>query len=274
MTDVDVLMNAPLVGFAGDWHGNTGWALQSLRHFSDLGVKVAYQLGDFGVWGGQDGASYLRKIQRTLDEHDQLLLVIPGNHENYDMLDHMPVNEHGWMCRSQAEPRIWYAPRGHVWTHQHVRFAAMGGAGSIDRNLRKPGTSWWAQEEITQSDVDSLIANMELMGWDNVDVMLTHDSPAGISIPVGQDPSWLTPEVKHACWSQRVLLRDAVDVASPAWILHGHWHRLLREQLEGVGLSSCAPYMASVVGLNMEGPGNLATATLTPIVGLTSLQIL
>lgn len=263
---------AETVGFAGDWHGNTGWAVHAIRTLASRGAKVIYQVGDFGLWGGQDGAAYLRKIQRTLGYEDMVLIVTPGNHENYDMLEKFPLNEYGFMARHDIG-RIWFAPRGHIWTHHGAYIASLGGAGSIDVRNRVEGKSWWRQEAITMADVDALKANMDEWGITGIDVMLTHESPAGITLGA---KGWagISPEIEHYCYLQRVLLRAAVDHATPRALIHGHWHRLVEAPLEGMSTRG-DEYTAEVVGLNMDSTSeNLMTCELAPASGLINKKVI
>lgn len=36
------------VGLAGDWHGDTEWALDALTRFAEVGVTTVHHVGDFG----------------------------------------------------------------------------------------------------------------------------------------------------------------------------------------------------------------------------------
>lgn len=253
-------------GFAGDWHGNTGWALHCLDVFDSHDIKTIYQVGDFGVWGGQDGAAYLRKINTRLLKNGQDLIVVPGNHENYDMLDKFPINEHGFMQRPDLDA-IQFAPRGHAWTHNSTRFVALGGAFSIDKNLRTPGRSWWPQESITEANVQTLKDNMDKKLWLVADVFLSHDIPAGVD--VGHKAFNLPVELEASANRQRVLLRHAVDRARPATLVHGHWHKRIRTILQG------ADYATVIHGLDMDGSQhNMMIADVMPFIGLVDARII
>jgi Calcineurin-like phosphoesterase len=249
-----------LAGFAGDWHGNTRWALRCLEKFHDLGIPVVYHVGDFGIWGGPNGSAYLQALNKKLTRYGMILIVVPGNHENYDMLERWPLNPEGFISRTTDLDRIWCAPRGHTWLHNGARVVALGGAFSIDKYARKPGFSWWPQESITQADVDTLITNLDMLEWDTVDLFLSHDLPAGLD--VGKKEFKLSPELEWESYQQRLLLRQAVDRARPHSQVHGHWHKYLRNTLEGVGTDSyLTSYTTEVYGLDCDGfNNNLMTA--------------
>ena len=55
-----------------------------------------------------------------------------------------------------------------------------------------------------------------------VDVLLSHEAPAGI--PVFGDATvngFADEKVVAYCYAQRMLLREALDTATPTWALHG-----------------------------------------------------
>lgn len=207
------------VGIAGDWHGNSLWAMSAIKFFHENNINVIYQLGDFGVWGGDAGAKYLRKMNKRLVENDQLLIVTPGNHENYNMINRWPLNEYGFQQRSDLT-RIWIAPRGKVWEHNGTMIASMGGAASVDLEHRTINKSWWIQEAITEKDIEALRFSMEDIH--KVDILLCHDIPLETK---GGMSKWPLPEhIEYYSYQQQVKISEAVEIAMPDWVLHGHWH--------------------------------------------------
>jgi Icc-related predicted phosphoesterase len=244
--------------FAGDWHGNEQWLNIVIPLLASEGVETIYQVGDFGLFPGPGGKRFLMTVSDLLEKYNINLFVIPGNHDNYAHIAMMKPNKEGWLKLSnKTYERISFAPRGHTWLHDGYRFAALGGAGSIDRAFREEGISWWPGEEILPEDCSTLIANVAKQGWDRVDVLITHESPAGITMKgMVPKPRWLTPEIEHYCWTQRVRMREAVDVIMPKLNIHGHWHELSDKVLEGVSPTG-VEYSTRVVGLHMEGPANI-----------------
>jgi Icc-related predicted phosphoesterase len=238
------------VGFAGDWHGNTFWALKMIDLLKQENIEIIYHLGDFGLWGGHDGAKYLLKLEKKLRENNMLLVVTPGNHENYDALEKIPENPLGFLERHDL-PHIWFTPRGKHWEQRDLVFASLGGAGSIDKDLRVKGVTWWAQEEITELDIDKLVKENEKYG--KLDVLLTHEVPAGV--PMGEKNHNIPPEIVHYCYKQRMLLREAVDIVKPKLLMHGHWHRYNEYLIEGLD-TSYITYETKVIGLSYDGTKN------------------
>lgn len=268
-----------LIGFAGDWHGNTAWAQSCLKMFASHGVTQVYHVGDFGVWPGPEGEKFLRRTAKVADSFGQTLYIVLGNHENYDRVARMDLDSDGWLTLP-AYPALKFAPRAHAWQDSHgVSFAALGGAGSIDRNLREEGKTWWQAEEITDTDV-AAFASLPLLraiaGNDSppVDIMLSHEAPAGLLRGGGPLPHFATPEVLHYCQEQRVRLRTAVEVARPRWLIHGHWHQFIHDALEGITVDS-QEFHTQVIGLDRDGSqDNCVLADIAPGRGIVSFRIL
>lgn len=240
------------VGFAGDWHGNTYWALGKLNSFAEEGVTRVYHVGDFGLWPGHDSAAYLRKVNRDAEKYGIDVYVILGNHEDYTKFNKLKSTESGWR-QYEAYKRVFFAERGIVWYDGDVRMAALGGAGSIDKNLRVEGKSWWPEEEVLDSDVDSLIKNVNDAGWDRVDILITHDVATGaFTNGFTHLPLWATPDVELYCNVQRNRLRIGNDAVRPHVVVHGHWHEYSNSIIDGVD-KDLNGYTTEVVGLACDG---------------------
>ena len=268
------------LGFAiaGDWHGNTEWAVAVIRLVANQGINTLYQVGDFGLFPGPWGRKYLDalgeaialiNIERQAKAGETgveailfRLIVIPGNHDDYKRIALMTLDSDGWLKLSKPlYSNIYFAPRGHTWIESGYRFGAIGGAGSVDKKLRVVDKTWWAEEEITEKDCQTLIDNVKSQGWDRLDFLLTHEVPAGPRMQSMFDgynrPSWFTVEIEHYCWTQRVRLREAVDVVQPIVNVHGHWHYRSNNVIDGVTPDG-RDYKSIVMGLaNEHSSGNL-----------------
>ena len=230
------------IGFAGDWHGNVACATSRLQEFGAAGVSTVYQVGDFGLWPGSGGKSFLRTVDATCEQSDVQLFIVLGNHEDYGRVKLMRTDDAGWLCLKDY-PRLRFATRGHTWVDAAgPRFAALGGAGSIDRSTRRPGVSWWPDEQLTEDDCARLVTNVHSQGWQRVDVMITHEAPAGLRrLGITAAPAWLTPEVEAYCYAQRVRLREAMDEVAPRSLVHGHWHESFWDEWEGLTSTGFRP---------------------------------
>jgi predicted phosphodiesterase len=210
---VDPLATPGRVGFAGDWHGNGDYAVQAVYHAAGRGADVLIQLGDFGY---DFQARYLKVLTAALRETDMPLLFVDGNHECFPTLYGYPVGEDGLRQLTEA---IWHLPRGMRWTWDGLRFLACGGAYSIDRRWREPGTSWWAGETVTDDDVQTCVDGGP------ADVLVSHDCPTGVDIPDLRRTAGIFPaDALAASERHRQQLRRITNHTRPRWIWHGHYH--------------------------------------------------
>jgi predicted phosphodiesterase len=214
MPILDPLATPARIGFAGDWHANTRWATSAIGYAAEHGAGVILHLGDFGY---EFRPAFLRGLDRALAATNLQLLFVDGNHEAFPTLLRYPVRGNGLR---QVSERVWHLPRGFRWTWGGVRFLALGGAYSIDRQWRTPGSSWWWQEEITDEQVAAAIAGPE------VDVLISHDCPTGVAIPDLEESAdqWPPLDLIRAEGHRRQLARVA-EVTRPRWLWHGHYHR-------------------------------------------------
>jgi Icc-related predicted phosphoesterase len=213
-----LILDTPMIGVAGDWHGNTEWAQQALDLFAATGITHIFHLGDFGIWPGHDGASFVRKVIARLKRHNQTLYVTPGNHEDYPRILARPVDVDGTI--HYTDPRLKLLPRGVRGSIKGVSFVSLGGANSIDYKNRREGVSWWPQESITLGDVYRTAAGGAAT------LMFCHDAPAGV--PIGTlrksaESGWDPEELAYSN-AGRQMLRQAVDAVQPRVLFHGHFH--------------------------------------------------
>lgn len=224
------------VVIAGDWHGNTQWMRRALRRIHDDGHSLIIHVGDLkALWSMEGplsdeeqalmpGVDYYEKftaeLAGLLEELDLTMLFIDGNHDNHPALRALPIDENGFGTISN---RLKYIPRGHRFTIGDTRFAGLGGAFSIDRRWGSRGIDWWAEEVITAEDVAAL-------GTEPVDVLITHEVPAGIDVVTTMV---LPALVELEANAGRILLLDAVRAVNPRLVFSGHWHQRMSGRIPG-----------------------------------------
>lgn len=215
----------------GDSHGNLPFMQQALQLASQTDCDTLHVVGDFGIWTHiEAGVRFLDEVERAAQVTDVLVTFTDGNHENFDHLYEIPVDDDGWR---RVRPSIWHAPRGHIWRWEGVNFMSMGGAHSIDAlpehggqweayGDRTPGKGWWPQETITNEEVKHALNRM--VEWvdqypltPNIDVLFTHDAPSITTLPphIGGYP---------AADENRARLQKVYEVAQPQLLVHGHYH--------------------------------------------------
>lgn len=246
------------IGVAGDWHCNTGWVKRTIFAFHSAGIKHIFQLGDFGIWGGHDGASFIRKIAKWLDLNDQYLYVTPGNHEDYVRIAATPIEEEDGTQWYQGNSRIKLLPRGFRGVFQtndkEVDWLSLGGANSIDFKGRREGISWWREESITVGDIYKVAEK------GHAEIMFCHDAPAGVSLILDKksDKFGWHPDEIHYANSGRETLRQAVDTVQPRVLFHGHYHIYQDISTELSVLGSAESYDIRTIGLACDEHDNSA----------------
>lgn len=218
----------------GDIHGNLPFLQRAAHVAADAGCRVILQLGDLGaLWPGS--RTWLAAADRILRLTGlEYLVYVEGNHDGFTSDDVTFPDRHGravtgGLARAKhaaarddagfcvLSNRIRWAPRGHRWTWNDVRFGALGGAFSVDWRRRTPGWTWWPDHERpTETDLDRL-------GTDALDVLVTHDSPTGIDLDVISDLRLPAADQARAD-EPRQIIRAAVEATGPTLMLHGHWH--------------------------------------------------
>lgn len=224
----------------GDTHGDLSFASRICKAAEADGVDTIYQLGDFGVWPGDSGQYYLDTLSENAGKRGVTWKVTLGNHEDYDQLDQIAGVERGSFNLRENIRILGY--KAGVWQHGDIRFACIGGAVSIDRNMRMPHVSYWPQETIKDVDLWSLETQMGFWKWDGVDILLSHDAPTSI-------PTW-DGFIKNDSWSNanREQMDLAYDIARPRFGFHGHYHKYLNYTHDYRG------GRATVVGLGANPP--------------------
>lgn len=198
---------------AGDWHGNRSWARVSCEAAARSGCIALVQLGDFGLWPGRED-TWLDHVDGCARDAGVEVVWIDGNHENHDALDE-------WRSKRDARglvrmrDHVTWATRGSRWEWHGVRFGALGGAVSLDRFLRRQGKSWWPQESISPAD-------LERLGHDRLDVLVTHTPPSPLEASSQRFP--FPEEVLADDRLARSKVDEAVRRTRPTLVAHGHLH--------------------------------------------------
>lgn len=232
--------------YLGDWHKDYRFSQKALRKCYACGADFAWHSGDFGFFRLNDG--YIDELNKIAVANDSILFVSEGNHENHPLLLSLPMNELGFRLIAS---NIWHVPRGHTWEMNGVVFAGFGGAYSIDAAERTYGIDIFHEETITAGDVYRFDNAFSASGFDRVDVMVTHDVPAGVNVPTDRE-NWFPAEDVRKSNDNRQLLREVVEIGKPRHLFHGHYHVRYDEEFVLDGGE-----VVNVHGLDMNGKGLL-----------------
>lgn len=211
--------------------------------------------GDFGgVWSKEEDKNE-RYWLDWLENRPFTTLFVDGNHENFDRLYSMPVEEwHGGLVH-EIRPSVLHLMRGEIYDIDGCSFFTFGGARShdigsfideadgkvnytqlLDRNdsdyktkkkefdrdwlaYRIRGLTWWDEEMPSQAEMDYGLENLKRYG-NSVDYIITHDCHTeGLR---GMYGSSICPDKLNDYFEQ---IRNTVDYKT--WIF-GHHHTNLQ----------------------------------------------
>ena len=182
---------------------------------------VLIQLGDFGWVWYEIGVN--KEQEYWLDwlaGKNYTLAVVLGNHENYNIIEELPLvekwgNELHVLKRKEGE--IYFFKRGAVYTINQRKILTIGGAESTDKEGRVEDVSWWNQEVLSLEETNFCLDEIE-KHKNSFDYVLTHTCPAKY---VGK---FTNKRVKLNCYVARLL--DTIDdmVTCKKWHF-GHFHQ-------------------------------------------------
>lgn len=181
--------------------------------------------GDFGVIWTDEPDEEEELILKWLDKCPWTTLFIDGNHENHPRLATFPEVEILGGHAHQISKTVYHIMRGEVIEIEDLRILCMGGADSHDKKLRVDGKDWWAQERITEADVENARENLARYNF-TVDYVISHSLPRIIQ-------SRIFPYMKlnRSCFMLEEIYNN-IDI-NKAWIT-GHYHEDMIRNEEGV----------------------------------------
>jgi predicted phosphodiesterase len=227
---------------AGDTHGNVNHSQYLIRTALAKDCDLVFVLGDHGFWEHMPkGVQFYDQLNEYASALGMTVYFLDGNHDKTSLL----MEKYGDLRDGEdfvfVRPNVLYAPRGHRWTWDDVRFIALGGAFSVDKEWRlgqeafgglEPGTLWFPEEEMSDEDMDRFLGDAT-----PVDVMLAHDKPRSSS------PKWNRKDI-FECFPNQDRLQRAIKVLRPRSYFHGHLHYFYTDEIwygieGGAGMDSC-----------------------------------
>lgn len=206
-----------MLALLGDIHGSMPRLQTAARTAADYGATALIQVGDFG---------FSHQVLTWLQHYDAPLFIyfIDGNHEEFEWLP-----KSADVTAVDARGQVLYCPRGTVLEIDGKRIGFLGGADSVDKDIRlsmraqyKFGGYWSPQEVITDEDVRTLLDNAD----EPLDLLITHGPPQEIVERhfnredlrlFGLEPSWTSPSA--------LLLDEAWTKLGKPQLFCGHMHR-------------------------------------------------
>lgn len=208
-----------MIYVTGDTHGDIDFL--KLHIFAENHSELTRD--DYVIIAGDFGGIWSEfTMDRTLTPYEKLpftVLFVDGNHDNFDIINSLPIEEWKGGKIHRIRPNIIHLMRGQVFTIEGKTIFTFGGATSIDKFMRRENISWWAAELPTGKEVEEGISNLEK--YDNqVDYIITHScDERALYYPPLKDPYQsmkIFPE-------NRILSIFADTVKFKHWYF-GHFH--------------------------------------------------
>ena len=182
------------IRFIGDAHG-------LFKQYLGIITKSEFptiQVGDMGIGfpRNKDGEDVIRNVLKRADGKHRF---IRGNHDNPDVVKEFPG----------------YIPDATVEEIDGVKLFFMGGAWSIDWRMRTPGQTWWHDEELSYSELQSAI---DLYARSQPDILVTHDCSHW------EIDKMFKPDKKFSTITQNAL-EHMYRIWTPKLHIFGHWHQ-------------------------------------------------
>lgn len=154
----------------GDIHGNINSLRKAIEIATKVEAKAIIQVGDFGLFprGGADIGFY-----KVCKESSIPIYFIEGNHDDCTRWVKLTQVTQVW-----DDANLFYVPRGTVIELDGRTIAFMGGAASIDKDIRlRENWHWDKEENISGHEVLRLFENVD---GKKIDVLITHDVPTSV----------------------------------------------------------------------------------------------
>ena len=159
----------------GDSHGTIDIDKFSIENFhiqnelnkSDLMII----LGDSGLcW---DGGKQDKLLQKYYNEKSWTTISIIGNHENYNLIEKLPIVEKFGGRLYKVSDSVFYTISGEIYNFNGKKCLCINGADSVDKIFRIKNIDWWEQETISAFDLKRAFSNLE-KNYYNIDYVFTH----------------------------------------------------------------------------------------------------
>lgn len=209
----------------GDIHGEFRELVYNLTERYRIHDAVVIIAGDVG-FGFESPGHYEHlygRLKEKLEKHNLLIYCIRGNHDD---------PEYYGGQYSVDLPRLKTLPDWTVLEFWGKDILVLGGAVSVDKELRTPGDTWWEGEETTQLSIQELREN-----YGRVYCIISHDAPISFQPVISRTPM-MSLEIYQGILKNREWLDTVLWELLPRRWYHGHYHQSISES-NGVTDSRC-----------------------------------
>lgn len=173
----------------GDTHREYGRMIEIYNVMKKYDTKEKYicVAGDFGYLFENDFSEH--QLLNDIEKQDFTVIVIPGNHENYEEFKkYEVVNFHGAKAY-KIRNNILYICRGEIFELGGKSFFCMSGGNSVDRYMRRENISWWKDEMPTDEEYKYAAENLKKYraNGKKIDYIISHTAPLSGLTYLGKD---------------------------------------------------------------------------------------
>lgn len=167
-----------MIYVTGDTHGKFERIKNFCQEFQTSQKDILIILGDTGI--NYSGAEYDRLKKELLDSLPITIFAIHGNHEQrpHTIDTYKEKQWHGGMVYYEEKyPSILFAKDGEIFDLNGKKTIVIGGAYSVDKNIRIAYRwGWWEDEQPSEEIKKYVESQLEKISW-NIDVVLSHTTP-------------------------------------------------------------------------------------------------
>lgn len=171
-------MSRTTIYLTGDTHGRFERIEEFCRAFKTTKSDTLIILGDAGINYHED--SYDNLVKKYLSELPITIFSIQGNHEQRpsNIPTYKEIEWHGAkVYREDAYRNLLFAKDGEIYTLNNKKVLVIGGAYSIDKEIRLArGYKWFKDEQPSDQIKQQTEENLNKANWE-VDTVLTHTAP-------------------------------------------------------------------------------------------------
>jgi Icc-related predicted phosphoesterase len=163
---------------------------------------------------GDNAYFWLRKVSLERIRSQTPVYLLPGNHEDWDMLETS-------IGRTSTEPikienNVYYCPIGSSIRIKRKKILFLGGAESTDKLGRFVGIDWFPQEVLNYKDLNYILDNNK-----SADIVISHTCPISFDMKKYEyNTSYEDPT--------RYVLDIVLNEIFPSTWIFGHWHKYVR----------------------------------------------
>lgn len=207
-----------MIHITGDTHGYL-WRLSSTVHFngSDEWRKddILIICGDFGFLN--DGIEAAGDMICELEKFNYNICFCDGNHDNFPVIYSYPEEIWNGGRVHRIGKNIFHLMRGEIFEIENKKIFVMGGAYSIDKELKQEVNRWWSEELPTSEEYAHAIRSLDDANW-CVDYIITHTAPNEIT--KNMVPRMFNNDAELTDFFNMIMHKAKFK----KWFF-GHWHR-------------------------------------------------